>query len=277
MKKKYLALSLLPALFMRTGKYTMLLVSILVGMLVGLFFLFPLHELAIYYDQGIMFKMSMPAYLLSRIIAVFSGDVSLIITEYWTIIGAFLGILFFFIFRTIHKNSQIIRRLSSELEKSFPVLLTQEESSILEFKSSFRWDINENRINKNLENVIIKTLAAFLNSDGGTLLIGVDDHGKVIGLANDYNNLKKRNRDGFEQAIMTLISTKLGTATCSSILLMFHTSEGKDACRIIAMPSTRPIYVKDGNITKFYIRTGCSTRELNLQDAVDYISMRWNK
>jgi hypothetical protein len=277
MKKILMNNSLLPALFRRSGKYTLLLISILIGMLVGLFILFPLHEMASYYDKGVMLEMSIPKYLLNRLAAIFSGDVSLIITEYWTIIGAFLGVLFFFIFRSVHKNSQIIRRLSSELEKSFPVLLSQGESSILEFKSSFRWDIKENKINKNLENVIIKTLGAFLNSDGGTLLIGVDDNGKVIGLENDYMNLKKQNRDGFEQAIMTLISTKLGTTTCGSILVMFHSAKGKDACRIIAMPSPRPIYVKDGNVTKFYIRAGCSTRELNLQEAVDYISIRWNR
>jgi hypothetical protein len=277
MKKIFMQSSLLPALLRRTGKYTILLISILVGMIVGLFILFPLHEIATYYDRGIMLEISLPHYLVTRIVDIFMGNVSLIITEYWTIIGAFLGILFFFIFRSVHKNTQIIRRLSSELEKSFPVLLSQGESSILEFKSSFRWDIKENKVNRNLENVIIKTLAGFLNSDGGTLLIGVDDNGNLIGLEKDYENLKKQNRDGFEQAVMTLISTKLGTTTCGSILVMFHSAKGKDACRIIAMPSPRPIYVKDGNITKFYMRTGCSTRELNLQDAVDYISMRWNR
>ena len=277
MKNTFLNISYLPALLKRTGRYSILIISILTGMLIGLFVLFPLHEIAAYYDRGIMLEMSLPQYLLNRVSDVFSGDISMIMTEYWTIIGAVQGMFFYFIFKTIHKNSQIIRRLSSELEKSFPVLLSQEESSILEFKSSFRWDINENKINRNLENMVIKTLAAFLNSDGGTLLIGVDDKGKVLGLEKDYENLKKKNRDGFEQALMTLVATKLGTTTCGSILVMFHSSKGKDACRIIAMPSPRPIYVKDGTITKFYIRTGCSTRELNLQDAVDYISMRWNR
>jgi hypothetical protein len=277
MNKKIISSSFLPAILKRTGRYSILLVSAIAGMFVGLFVLFPLHEVATYYDRGIMLNVSLPHYLMTRILDVFLGRVSLIMTEYWMIVGAFLGVFFFFIFKAIHKNAQIIRRLSSELEKSFPVLLSQGESTLLEFKSSFRWDVNAGKVNRNLENVVVKTLAAFLNSDGGTLLIGVDDNGDVVGLENDYKHLKKHNRDGFEQAIMTLISTKLGTTTCGSILLMFHSFDGKDACRIIAMPSPRPIYVKDGSITKFYIRTGCSSRELNLQDAVDYISLRWNK
>ncbi len=74
--------------------------------------------------------------------------------------------------------------------------ITAGESAGLEFKSSARWDFKENRINKALEQVILKTCAAFLNTDGGALLIGVDDDGKVVGLERDYKTLgKKRNRD----------------------------------------------------------------------------------
>ncbi|MCF7790421.1 MAG: ATP-binding protein [Victivallales bacterium] len=268
--------SFLPFLLKNTGKYTIFLISVLIGMLVGIFILFPLHEIAIFYDKGMMLKESLTEYLYIRVADIFQGRVSLIIIEFWTIIGAFLGILFYYISKTINKNSQMIRRLSTELEKSFPVLLAQGESSILEFKSSFRWDYQTNKINKNLENVIVKTIAAFLNSDGGTLLIGVNDNNKVLGLENDYNSLKKPGRDGFEQAIISSISAKMGSTVCGSILTMFHSLENKDVCRIIAMPSPRPVYVKDGTLTKFYIRTGCSTRELNLKEAVDYISMRWN-
>ena len=47
--------------------------------------------------------------------------------------------------------------------------------------------------------MVVKTLAGFLNAEGGTLLIGVDDAGAVIGLAGDYEALRKRDRDGFEQ------------------------------------------------------------------------------
>ena len=267
--------SIFTSLVRRSGKYTVLLLAILAGMLIGLLVLFPLHEVAAYYDKGLMLKVGLLQYIFSRILDVYYCKVSLIIIEYWTIIGGLIGVLFFYIFRVIHKNSMVIRRLSTELEKSLPALLANSESSTLEFKSSLRWDYRDNKVNKNLESVITKTIAAFLNSDGGTLLIGVDDKGEVIGLDKDYENLKHKNRDGFEQAVTTLLTTKLGATVTSSILIMFHSQNGKDACRIVAMPSHRPIYVKDGSTTKFYVRTGCTTRELNLQDAVEYISMHW--
>ena len=49
------------------------------------------------------------------------------------------------------------------------------ESSILEFKSTFQWDVVKGEQNKALRLSSLKTIAAFLNSQGGTLLIGVED------------------------------------------------------------------------------------------------------
>ena len=53
--------------------------------------------------------------------------------------------------------------------------------------TTLRWDLKEAGVNKKLEEVIIKTIAAFANSQGGTLLIGVADDGDVIGLEPDIS------------------------------------------------------------------------------------------
>ena len=77
------------------------------------------------------------------------------------------------------------------------------ESEVLEFKSSARWDYREERVTKVLEQVIVKTLAAFLNAKGGILLIGVDDSGGIPGLERDYATLGKRpDRDGYQQFLV---------------------------------------------------------------------------
>ena len=65
------------------------------------------------------------------------------------------------------------------------------ESSSVEFKASLRWDLNERRVNKALERVVVKTIAGFLNGRGGTLLIGVDDAGAAVGLTDDYATLRR--------------------------------------------------------------------------------------
>jgi hypothetical protein len=61
-------------------------------------------------------------------------------------------------------------------------LIAEGESDELEFKSSLRWDYREERINKKLEEVIVKSVAAFANGEGGALLIGISDEGEVLGL-----------------------------------------------------------------------------------------------
>src|SRR6266571_9260234 len=78
---------------------------------------------------------------------------------------------------------------------SLEALIAEGESDELEFKSTLRWDLKEGTVNKRLEEVIAKTVAAFANSQGGTLLIGVDDEGQVLGLEHDYLSLGDVDRD----------------------------------------------------------------------------------
>ena len=77
-------------------------------------------------------------------------------------------------------------------------LIKEGESDELEFKATLRWDIKEGRVSKKLEQVIVKTVAAFANAQGGSLLIGVDDDGQAVGLSRDYESLGESGRDPFE-------------------------------------------------------------------------------
>jgi predicted HTH transcriptional regulator len=69
---------------------------------------------------------------------------------------------------------------SSEIEERLLELLAEGEGPTVEFKSSFRYDFKASRVNKELTKAVVKTLAAFLNSRGGTLLIGIDDVDKSL-------------------------------------------------------------------------------------------------
>ena len=103
-------------------------------------------------------------------------------------------------------------------EQHVRALIAAGESETLEFKSSLRWDRREDCVNKALEGVVVKTLAGFLNAAGGTLLIGVDDGGALVGLAADYATLKKQDRDGFELHLQNILARDLGEAASSSFL-----------------------------------------------------------
>jgi hypothetical protein len=135
-------------------------------------------------------------------------------------------------------------------------LISGGENGSVEFKSSGRWDMKEGKASKLIEQIVAKTAAAFLNvATGGTLLIGVDDDGKILGLESDYKTLgKKQNRDGYENWFTTLLLGEFGKHASPLIQISFHEIDGKDVCQLVLKPSPHPVFVKDGNGEHLYIR-----------------------
>jgi hypothetical protein len=163
-----------------------------------------------------------------------------------------------------------------EAETTVQALISQSEGSNVEFKSSLRWDYHQGKTTTIPEEAALKTLAAFLNTDGGTLIIGVNDEGNVLGLEKDYASFKKKNCDGFELHLMGLISQKLGKAICHYIHPEFHRIDELDVCKLDVDASPQAVYVDEDKGVAFYIRTGNSTQKLNVKEAVGYISQHWN-
>lgn len=160
-------------------------------------------------------------------------------------------------------------------------MIAEGEGDELEFKSSLRWDFKEQSPSKKLEEVILKTIAAFANGQGGTLLIGVDDDGKILGLEGDYHALGGANRDKFELHLRNLLNGNLGMAfVTSKIKVAFPLIGESEICQVDIQPSTKPlvISVKDKNgqpQEKFYVRSGNSSQELSLNEMQAYLSERF--
>lgn len=154
-------------------------------------------------------------------------------------------------------------------------LLESKENSSLEFKSTLRWDLVNKTISKGLEHAVAKTIAAFLNTDGGTLLIGVNDERKPVGLEADYKTLRKPNSDGFLIHMSQLINKYLGKSSNNFIEYGIEEIDGVEICRVDVAPSSRPVYLRDGNNESFFIRSGASANELSISDAHDYIRNHW--
>jgi hypothetical protein len=152
-------------------------------------------------------------------------------------------------------------------------IISRNEGVALELKSSLRWDYYQGKRTEAVELASVKTLAAFMNTDGGTLIIGVDDDGNVLGLDKDYSTLKKQNRDGFELFLTGLVSKKMEKRFFQYIHPIFHSISNLDICKIDVDASPEPVYV--GDEADFYIRTGNSTQSLNPKEALEYYRMHW--
>lgn len=169
-------------------------------------------------------------------------------------------------------------------EASAPVtlldMIEEGESDELEFKSTLRWDLAQGAVNKALEEAVLKSIAAFANAHGGTLLIGVSDDGTIAGLEHDYLSHEGWNRDSFELHLRHLLGQQFGTAVVmSKIEIDFQDVEGKDVCAVDVLPSMEPLIlkIKDKNgqpVEKLFVRVGNMSQELALSEVSAYLAER---
>lgn len=154
-------------------------------------------------------------------------------------------------------------------------ILAEGEHEWLEFKSTFRWDLNQNKVNKNLEKATMKTIAAFMNSGGGQLLIGVDDMGNVVGLDHDYRSLPKSNADGFQNHFNHVFHSMIGPGFRQFVELAIQKVGDKECCLVKVLSSDKPSYLKFDEQEEFYIRTGNGTTALKISEMASYIDSHW--
>ena len=171
---------------------------------------------------------------------------------------------------------EAFRRLGKTSDPELRGLLLGGEGPQVEFKSSTRWDTKNRSVNKDLQREITRTVAGFLNARGGTLLIGVDDSGTVLGLAEDYANISgKPNRDGYALLLGEVVFSTLGKDLSPCVHWSFHQSEGKDLCRVTVEPAPRPVWMQEGQEEVLWVRAGSATRRLSAREAVAYEKTRW--
>lgn len=173
-------------------------------------------------------------------------------------------------------------RLAS-LWASLPVLDVGDESQTLELKTSIVFPPGESEpnIDKQLYN-ILRELTAFMNTDGGTLYIGIHDKTKkVIGIEGDYKYLNdgedeyngsySLNKDGYQLKIRNAIDRLCPTLANSLTTISFDSLEGNEYCIISVNPARRPIFL-NGN--KLYIRQGNRVKLLSGEDITMFIYER---
>jgi hypothetical protein len=152
-------------------------------------------------------------------------------------------------------------------------LIKTGETDQIEFKSSLSWDNRTQKPNKDLKLIIAKTVSSFMNSNGGVLLIGVDDDGGILGLENDFKLYK--NRDEFERTLTNLINTHLGMPNITYLKIRFFIIENKEIAAIYVRKSPHVVYVTCDGKETFFIRSGNACQQLQLSEANLYIREHW--
>lgn len=174
-------------------------------------------------------------------------------------------------------------------DKSFQEIIKYDESQYLEFKSTLCWDIvNSKDDKKKMGEIIMKSICAFSNSEGGVLLIGIEDNKNIYGLENDFKCFKSGSgtRDDFELHFTSLIINNFSkTFAKDNLSIEFIELKEGEICLVRIkksdIPSTIFMSEKSGQTKeKFFIRVNNSSREIeNLLEFARYIKNRfplWN-
>lgn len=177
--------------------------------------------------------------------------------------------------RLFRKQRRMLNQTNSILEQDLVELLESGENDHVEFKSSLRWDYRQDQMNKSLENVILKTISAFLNTTGGTLIIGVDDSGTVLGLEKDYETISKKSSDGFVLTLTNLINQHLGKRVHKFINLEIVHHDNKEICAVTVSKCDGPVFLGKNDNETFFIRASASSQRLSVSEVVGYIKSHW--
>ena len=154
---------------------------------------------------------------------------------------------------------------------TFESRINRGEGMQTEFKSTLRINAHTGQSDPKMEHAVLKTLAAFLNSGGGTLFVGVNDSGEALGLGDD----KFASEDKMALHLDSLIKDRLGGAVFACIKTTFADVGEKRILAIECAASSKPVFLKNPSGEEFFIRAGASSPALPASHTHEYIQQRF--
>lgn len=136
--------------------------------------------------------------------------------------------------------------------------------------------------------IIARSIAGFLNTDGGELVIGIREDRmlsttEVVGIEPEYPHLQDldRNPDGYRRMLIDSVVRKylpeIFESASRFIRITFPVIDGKTLCHVHITPMDRPVFVDTGTEELFFIRVDASTRALTGKTMTRYILNRFTQ
>jgi type I restriction enzyme R subunit len=184
----------------------------------------------------------------------------------------------------IRTDAEFAARIAAQLGlpggsvyRTIDELIANDEDDSVEFKSTARWDLRENAPNKAMEDAVVKTVAGFLNSGGGTLLIGIANDRSVLGLEPDYARVKPSNGDGFVNWLTTHLIHAVGHVPVTRTRARIVRHADREVCRIDVATHTSPVWAKTSTEDRvFFARFNNSTRVVPDAEVGRYVDSHWS-
>lgn len=188
---------------------------------------------------------------------------------------------------------------SHELNRDLGLLISAGENHFVEFKSSILWStrFSDQQINESFSPdlkkfgragskfIIAKSIAGFLNADGGDLIIGVKENksdikDEIIGVESEFYKLTDQCVDGYRRMILDqIVKDFFGKDIFHHIndyvKIYFKNIENKTVCHLSISKSDRKVFVNFNKVGHFFVRIDATTRELNGEEIVDFCLRRF--
>lgn len=171
----------------------------------------------------------------------------------------------------IRTNPNLVTITEKDDQEALRSLIASGEGERLEFKSTLRRNNHTGEKDKRMERAVLKSLVAFLNSSGGTLLIGVNDEGEIPGV--DVDSFESKDKMGLH--FTNIISSQIGNRFLPFISFRLVPIEDVLVLQTDCRPSTEPVFLRDGNEEFFFIRSGPSSVEIKGSELISFISKRF--
>ena len=175
--------------------------------------------------------------------------------------------------------------ISEKLDEYLDALVSEEEDSSslpvksvialgegpnVEFKSTLQWDIYQEKKNVDLRHEVLKTIVAFMNSDAGTLLIGVEDSGEIFGLEKDLS-FTRDSEDLFLNMLSSLIIDQIGVEFVNLVEARIEIVDDKKVCVVNVSKSSSAAFLSGSRGSEFFVRVFNTTRQLDSEETMHYL------
>lgn len=178
-----------------------------------------------------------------------------------------------------HYDKKIIQQEKADPEVvKYLDLIKNGEGKQVEFKATLNYCKKEKQKKDYIKLAIAKTIAAFLNTDGGLLFIGVNDNGDIGGLQDDYQTFESENKkDSFRRALNNIIRDFLGKECHQHIDAKFQAHNGLDFMVVTVDNATFPLTLKNNKEKEFYIRGVSDTEKLDIEETIKWVLEKFKK
>ena len=190
-----------------------------------------------------------------------------------------IGYLAFGVLLTVLANGGLYlylnqdRKNAHRQEIDVNALIAAGESDTVEFKSTLRVNTHTDQIDDRMTFAALRAMASLLNTDGGTLIIGVGDNRKPVGVGRD----NFPSEDAMSLFLRNRVTAQMGATVMTYVTLQYADYSGVKVLAVTCEAAARPVYLKERNNQNqhFFIRTGPSTTEPPISEAHDYMNRRF--